>query len=127
MPQLLITLGSLGVLFGLFAFLVPQTFFDWFAAYTGQPNVHLVRDVGAAYVSAGIAISWASFETERRAPLISVAAVFLLLHAIGHVSDLLTGSASAGHVFVDIVLVFLPAIIVTYLAATSLRSELNGR
>ncbi len=113
---LLYIFGLVGTAAGLFAYCAPLAFFELLADYTGEPNLHLVRDVGAAYIAAGLALSWAAVTPKWRGPLVSVAAIFLLLHALGHVIDLVSGHVHFGHVVVDAVQVFAPAIAVSGLA-----------
>jgi len=114
-------LGVTGVAVGLFAYLAPQGFFELFAVYTGDLNEHLVRDVGAAYAAAGFALSWAAAAPRWRAPLVTVAAVFFLLHALAHVLDLVSGSVGIDHLLADAWQVFLPAAVLCWLAVHCLR------
>jgi len=51
MTILLHIFGIVALVAGLLAFVAPLSFFELLAEYTGQPNSHLIRDVGAAYVS----------------------------------------------------------------------------
>lgn len=122
MTILLLIFGIVALVAGLFAFVAPLSFFELLAEYTGQPNAHLIRDVGAAYVSAGVALSWAAFRPAWRGPLVSVAAIFLLLHALGHVIDLVAGHVHLSHIVVDAVQVFLPAVVTSGLALYFLRN-----
>ncbi|MGJ8670622.1 MAG: DUF4345 family protein [Oceanococcus sp.] len=122
MTKLLHVFGIVGIAAGLFAFATPLIFFELLAEYTGQPNAHLIRDVGAAYISAGVALSWAAFKPSWRGPLVSVAAIFLLLHALGHLIDLVSGHVHLGYVAIDAVQVFLPALATTALAVYFLRN-----
>ena len=56
-----------------------------------------------------------------------VAAIFLLLHALGHVIDLVSGHVDLGHVVVDAVQVFAPAIAVSGLAVYFLKCGITER
>lgn len=120
MTRILQLFGIVGIAAGLFAFVAPLSFFDLLADYTGQANLHLIRDVGAAYIAAGVALFWAAFRPHWRGPLVSVAAVFLLLHAFGHVLDLVSGQVALGHIVVDAVQVFIPAVLTSCIAVYSL-------
>jgi len=94
----------------------------WFAAVakeTGPLNEHLVRDVGAAYVATGAALLWAAFAPAQRRALSAVAAVFLVLHALGHVVEIATGRLGAHHWLEDLPGVFLPALVTLLVAATT--------
>lgn len=121
MTFLLHIFGIVAVAAGLFAFILPLSFYELLAEYTGQPNIHLVRDVGAAYISAGLALSWAAVVPKWRAPLVAVAGCFLLLHALGHVIDLVSGQVPLAHIIADAVQVFGPALVVCGLAGYFLR------
>ena len=123
MTALLSLFGLVALAAGGFAFLAPLVFFELLAAYTGAPNAHLVRDVGAAYIAAGVALFWAARRPGRRGPLVAVAATFLLLHALGHVWDLAAGQVALSHVLVDAVQVFVPAAVTVGLAVYFLRTE----
>ena len=122
----LFLLGVVGLMTGAFAFLAPTTFFETFAAYTGTSNLHLMRDVGAAYLAAGWALTWSAFAPGRRAPLTSIAAVFLGLHALAHLLDLASGEVPLGHLLADFAQVLLPAAVVCGLAIYFLRHDAGG-
>jgi hypothetical protein len=57
----------------------------------------------------------------HRGPLAAVAGIFLGLHALTHLLEAATGVTSLGHVLEDFPGVHLPALVVIYLAAASLR------
>ncbi len=118
--------GMLATLAGLFAYLAPLAFHELLAEYTGAPNAHLVRDVGAAYIAAGVALWWAALAPAWRAPLVTVAAVFLLLHAGGHLIDLFSGHVQWSHLLIDSIQVFLPAMFVCGLALYFLKNTDDG-
>lgn len=117
-------LGALAVASGAWAMFVPGHFFASVAADTGTLNVHLMRDVGAAYVTAGVALSWAAAARGRgRARLVWIAGLFLTLHAAGHVHEIATGALPASHWLEDLPGVFAPALLVLVLAALWGRRE----
>ena len=66
---ILLLLGIGGIVNGLIMLFASEAWFASVAADTGPFNVHLVRDVGAAYVTSGIASAWAA-----RAPQLAHAA-----------------------------------------------------
>jgi hypothetical protein len=119
----LLILGIGSLLTGAFAFLAPTAFFETFAAYTGEPNLHLMRDVGAAYLAAGAALTWAVFIPRWRPPLTSIAAIFLVLHALAHLFDLASGEVPWSHLLADLAQVLLPAAIVCGLAVYFLNDR----
>ncbi|MBI3171425.1 MAG: hypothetical protein HYZ32_02410, partial [Hydrocarboniphaga effusa] len=45
---------------------------------TGDPNGHLIRDVGVAYVIFGAALVWSTFKLARRRAVYLCAAAFML-------------------------------------------------
>lgn len=72
----------------------------WWAAVpgvadTGAFNPHFVRDVGAAYVAAGIGLGWFAARPRERAAAL-VALVFLGLHALFHVLEFAQGHGGSG-------------------------------
>ena len=84
-------------------------------------NVHFVRDVGAAYVATGVALIWAAFRPEWRGPLVAVAAVFHVLHALGHVRETSSGDLGAHHWWTDLAGVYLPSLALLVLSLVFLR------
>ncbi len=96
----------------------------WFqrvAADVAPYNVHFVRDVGAAYFTAGVALLWAAFRAEWRAPLVTVAAVFNVLHALGHVRETSSGELASHHWLADLPGVYLPGLILLAMAVLFVR------
>lgn len=84
---------------------------------TGPFNFHFVRDIGATYLTVGLGLVWAAREPAFRVPLVTVAALFHLLHAVTHVLDTLADRLPASHWLVDFPGVYLPAL--ALLAATA--------
>jgi predicted ABC-type sugar transport system permease subunit len=70
---------------------------------TGPINFHFVRDIGIAYMTAGVALVWSEFGAGWRAS--ALAAVFIgghsLLHAgetiLGHHHDVILNEIAAVH------------------------------
>lgn len=78
---------------------------------TGEPNGHLVRDVGLAYIIFGAALVWSTFKlAERRAMFLCVTA-FMLGHAAVHVIEILLGALPPSHWLIDLPLVLIPGIL----------------
>ena len=97
----------------------------WFgliASDTGHLNVHLVRDVGEAYATTGVALLWGALRPGVRGPLVAVAATFLSLHALGHVYETAVGELPHDSWLEDLPGVYLPAVLVSALAIHSLRA-----
>jgi hypothetical protein len=101
---------------------VPEPWFAAVAASTGPLNVHLVRDVGAAYFTSGAAALWGAFAPAWRAPLAAAAACFQLLHAAIHGFDVAAGAAPPAHLLEDLPTVYLPSLLLAWAAVKSLRS-----
>jgi hypothetical protein len=118
---LLYVLGAGAVLNGVWMLLDAARWFGLVASDTGPLNVHLVRDVGAAYATAGAALLLGARRPELRAPLAAVAGLFLGLHALTHLYEAASGVTSLGHVLEDFPGVHLPALLVIWLAARARR------
>lgn len=115
----LLLLGAGGIVNGLFMLFTSEAWFARIAADTGPFNVHLVRDVGAAYVTSGVATVWAARAPAWRVPLLSAAALFLGLHGLIHVAEVLAGTQPPVHLLEDFPGVYLPALLLAGIAATS--------
>ncbi len=95
---------------------------EWFfnipadMAATGEPNGHLIRDVGIAYVVFGIALNWCAFQLSRRRAVFLMVAAFMFFHALGHVIEIVVGLLPASHWWIDFPLVLLPGLILGVLA-----------
>ena len=95
----------------------------WYAMVPGVPesgplNGHFVRDIGAAYLVTGAAITTLTIDT-RAAPAALAGALFLTLHALVHVADAMAGRTHAEHVLAELASVFAPAVIALWLALSS--------
>src|SRR5215470_11480859 len=78
---------------------------------TGPLNLHFVRDIGAAFSTIGLALCVAAPRAERHRNVVLAATAFFGLHAIIHVTDMLSGRLHHSHWLIDLPGVFLPAII----------------
>jgi hypothetical protein len=116
---LLLLLGAGGIVNGLFMLFASQGWFTRIAADTGPFNVHLVQDVGAAYLTSGIASVWAARAPAWRTPLAASAALFLGLHGLIHVFEVATGVQPPFHLVEDFPGVYLPALLLTFVAFRS--------
>jgi len=120
---LLLVLGVGAAINGVWMLLDAVRWFGLIAAVTGDLNVHLVRDVGAAYVTVGVALVWAAQRPRARLPLTATAAVFLGIHAAGHVFETATGALPADHWLADAPGVYLPALLTFALAVHFARAR----
>ena len=89
---------------------------------TGPYNEHFVRDIGCAFATIAIALGWAAVRPYWRAPLLTVAAIFLSAHAGLHVFDTARGFLDGDHWLLDLPGVYLPAILTVPLAFLALRA-----
>ena len=92
---------------------------------TGPLNSHFVRDIGCAFLTMGIGLSWALRNPEFRTPLVGVVALFYVAHAILHVYDTAIGTLGSDHWLLDLPGVYLPALLLA-LAAFRWRSPASA-
>lgn len=123
----LLMLGGLALANGLVMLIAPEPWFLRIAADTGPLNFHLVRDVGAAYATSGIAAIWAARAPHFRAPLAIAAALFQGLHGTIHVFDVLAGTQPASHLLEDFPGVYLPTLVLIGIAVHAFRSPAAAR
>jgi hypothetical protein len=88
---------------------------------TGPFNEHFVRDIGAAFATTAVALAWAAFRPRWRAPLVTIAALFLGAHAALHVFDTARGFLDTHHWLLDLPGVYLPVLVLAPLAIVALR------
>lgn len=91
---------------------------------TGPFNPHLVRDVGCAFLAAGLALVWAARVSAWRYPLVATATLFLGAHAVLHVYDTAAGNLPGDHWWLDAPGVYVPALVLGI--ATSRMRALQG-
>lgn len=113
MRPLLYALSALQLLNGLMMLLAPQF---WYGAVpgvteTGPYNPHFVRDIGLGFLSAGSALWLAAWYPLIARPLVVVASVFLLGHALLHLIEMIVHGSSAGHAARDLAVIVLPALL----------------
>ena len=123
---LLLVLGAGMLANGIWMLADTARWFGKIAAVTGALNPHLVRDVGAAYVTVGVALTWAAFRPGWRFPLTAVATVFLVIHALDHVVETGVGILPAHQWWADLPGVYLPAVITLVLTVSFARAP-QGR
>ena len=116
---LLVVLGSGSALNGLWMLLDASGWFTRIAADVAPFNVHFVRDVGAAYLTSGIASVWAARTPAWRVPLAASAALFLGLHGLIHVFEVAAGVQPPVHLLEDFPGVYLPVLLLAGVVFTS--------
>ena len=83
---------------------------------TGPFNPHFVKDIGAIYVTAALALAWFAWRPRQGWPAMAAAACWLTLHAAIHVYDATCGSSPLADIRRDFVGVYLFAAIPLLLA-----------
>ena len=78
--------GIAFVVFGLWAFVAPQSFFDTLATFEPY-NPHLVRDIGAFQVGLGAVLLLVAFLPDAHGAALLGVGVGGAFHAVGHVID----------------------------------------
>jgi hypothetical protein len=105
---------------GLWMLLAPRSWYYGLPARipdTGPLNVHFVRDIGAAFLTLGIAFCFTAPRASQHRGVVLAAAGFYSLHALIHVFDLAAGRLDTHHWLLDLPGVFLPAIALMVLCA----------
>ena len=90
---------------------------------TGPFNAHFIRDIGCAFLTVGIALVWAAFTVRHRVPLAVISALFFVAHALLHVYDTARGALDPEHWQLDLLGVYVPAVLMATLAVILLRRE----
>ncbi|WP_439813913.1 hypothetical protein [Zavarzinia sp. CC-PAN008] len=91
---------------------------------TGPFNPHLVADVGAAYVGAGIAYAVGARHAAWRLPALLSAIGFMGIHAAAHIAGWLRNGCSTGLAFwTELVGVIVPALLTIVLLAVVATSR----
>ena len=81
------------VAFGVFMLAQPQLWYRSIPTvpFTGPFNQHFIRDIGAAYLASGIIFGWATMNLRARRPAVLAGALWLSLHALVHLYEMITG------------------------------------
>ena len=81
---------------------------------TGALNHHFIRDLGAVYIVAGVALPWFALDTAA-SPAAQAGAAFLVMHAVVHLWDAAAGREHVHTLLVEVPDVFLPAILAVWI------------
>ena len=84
---------------------------------TGPYNPHFVRDIGAAYLVAGLGCAWFAWKPREGWPALAAGALFLTLHSAIHVFDAACGTKPLADVIRDFGGVYLPTLLALALVA----------
>jgi hypothetical protein len=118
-------LGLLAAGNGVFMMLAPTAWYPILSGVvaTGPFNDHFIRDIGAAFLVAGIGFLWFANDSRAR-PAALASAIFLVLHALIHVSEAAAGRENLHHAALDIPTVYGPALLAVWVAlARSISKE----
>ena len=85
-------------------------------ASTGPANVHFIRDIGCAYLAVALSLLWLARSPKQAWPAALAGGGFLALHALVHAWDVIAGREHAHQLATDLPSLFLPAILVVWLA-----------
>jgi hypothetical protein len=88
---------------------------------TGPCNAHFVKDIGAAYLVAGVSLGAFAWRSGRAFAALVAAAAFLTLHAAIHIADALASPTCGQNLVRDLPGVFLPALVSLGLVASFLN------
>ena len=91
---------------------------------TGEPNGHLIRDIGFAYIVFGFALNWCAFQLASRRPVFLMVSFFMVAHALGHAVEILIGLLPTSHWWIDFPLVLFPGLFLGTLAIPRVWSSL---
>ena len=91
---------------------------------TGEPNGHLIRDVGFAYIVFGFALNWCAIQLKHRRAVFLMVSFFMIVHALGHAVEILVGLLPASHWWIDFPLVFFPGLALGVLAVPRVWASL---
>jgi hypothetical protein len=113
MRSLLFALALLELVNGGLMLSAPQF---WYGAVpgvieSGPFNSHFVRDIGLGFLSAGCALGTAGWYTAIARPLVAVASIFLLGHALLHLAEMALHGSTPGHAVRDFALIVVPALL----------------
>jgi hypothetical protein len=89
-----VVVGAMFVVFGVWALLAPQSFFDAVASFEPY-NPHFVRDLGAFQIGLGAVLLVGAFLHDALLTVLSGVAVGATLHLITHIADRDLGGSPA--------------------------------
>lgn len=122
--SLTVVLGTFFLLTGLYAFFLPETFFNSIGDYYGIYNLHFVKDAGISFFGSGLLLLAALKYRQWQVPLTLGGAMFVVLHGLFHMQMLLMGMVPTGaDIAREIALVITPAALTALLLALRLRAD----
>lgn len=109
---------------GAWMLLFPRSWYNDLPAavpHTGPFNARFVRDLGVAFLVAGVAFAWSARNIDRSYPVHVGLTIFFTGHALIHLVDIATGHLPTTHWLIDLPGVFVPALIMIALAIPGMR------
>lgn len=112
MRPLLLALSVLQLFNGVLMLAAPRLWYGVIPGVTetGPFNSHFIRDIGLGFLSTGCALGIASWYAAIARPLVAVASVFLLGHALLHLAEMGLYGSGPAHAMRDIALIVVPAL-----------------
>lgn len=92
---------------------------------TGPVNAHFVMDLGVVFVIAGLGALWCARNLDEAGPVHWGLTLFYAGHALVHVFEIATGRLPAAHWWIDLPLVFLPALLLVAIAFVPLAKSVE--
>lgn len=110
-------LGTMLAANGIAMLALPHTWYTWMPGVpaTGPLNLHFVRDIGSAYLVAGVAFFWLRRDA-RAWPAALAGSAFLALHGMVHLGEAAAGIMDLHHLALDAPAVLLLPIFALWLA-----------
>ena len=111
-------LGAVSLANGAWMLAHAWSWFTWLPGVmdTGAVNAHFIHDVGIAYAVCGAGFVWCARNLAAARPVFIGITLFFVGHALGHVAEILAGQLPPRHWWVDLPLVFAPALALGALA-----------
>lgn len=89
----------------------------------GPLNEHFIRDIGATYLTLGVALVWAAFAPAVRVPVLVIVTTWNAAHAAVHVLDTVRGLVDHEHWALDAPGVYGPTLVLIVITVILLRQE----
>lgn len=121
-------LGLTSLANGLWMLADPATWFTQIPAAvpdTGPLNQHFVHDIGVVYSIAGLGSIWCARDLAGTYAVHLGVMLFYAGHALVHVAEISLGLLPHSHWWIDLPLVFLPALILMTLTLPAVRQRLK--
>lgn len=106
---------------------------DWYVfvptvVTTGPPNQHFIRDIGLAYLGSGAILLYAVVAPARRWRAALVGGLWLALHGLLHIYEVMAGICGAATFWADAPAVIgQPALVIAALAILVARGRIGRR